>query len=54
MISLAWILLLVVCVVVWTRETKEPFDTKRINDFFDLANPYMEEKKKTFIGLKNI
>ncbi len=54
MIPLAWILLLVVCVIVWTRKIKEPFDTKRINDFFDLVNPYMDEKKKTFLGLKNI
>jgi hypothetical protein len=54
MIKFAWILLLVVCVVVWSRDRKEPFDTKKIINLFELTGPYMEEKAQTFRGLKNL
>ena len=54
MIKLVWILLLIVCVIVWSRDRKEPFDTKKITNFFELTDPYMDEKKQTFQGLKNL
>jgi hypothetical protein len=54
MIKLVWILLLIVCVIVWFRDRKEPFETKKITDFFELTYPYMDEKKQIFHGLKNL
>lgn len=54
MIKLVWILLLVVCVIVWSRDRKEPFDIQKITKFFELTDPYMDEKKQIFSGLKNL
>lgn len=54
MIKFVWILLFIVCVIVWSRDRKEPFDTKKITNFFELTDPYMDEKKQIFRGLKNL
>jgi hypothetical protein len=39
--------------VVWSRDKKEPFEIKKITDFFELVDPYMEEVKQVYIELKN-
>jgi hypothetical protein len=52
MIQFVWVLLLLVGVVVWFRDRREPFDTKKITDFFELVDPYMQEQNRTFLGLK--
>jgi len=48
-----WLLFIVVCIVVWSRDKKEPFEIKKITDFFELVDPYMEEVKQVYIELKN-
>jgi len=48
-----WLLFIVVCIVVWSRDKKEPFELKKITDFFELVDPYMEEVKQVYIELKN-
>lgn len=45
-------LLVVVCFVVWMRNYTEPFETKKIHDFFNTAEPYMEEAKQLYTRLK--
>ena len=47
------ILFVVVCVVVLTREKREPFEVKKMNDFFTLADPYMSDMNKLYSDLKN-
>jgi len=47
------ILFVVVCVVVLTREKREPFELKKMNEFFTLADPYMTHMNKLYIDLKN-
>jgi hypothetical protein len=48
-----WLLFIVVCLVVWTRDKKEPFEVNKITDFFELVDPYMEEVKQLYNELKN-
>jgi hypothetical protein len=48
-----WILFLVVCIVVWTRGKKEPFEQKKLKEFFEFADPYIVDVKKLYVGLKN-
>jgi hypothetical protein len=47
------ILFVVVCVVVLTREKREPFELKKMNDFFELADPYMKDMKQLYVDLKS-
>lgn len=47
------ILFVVVCVVVLTREKREPFELKKMNEFFELADPYMTNMNKLYSDLKN-
>lgn len=47
------ILFVVVCVVVLTRDKREPFELKKMNDFFELADPYITDVKQLYIDLKN-
>lgn len=50
-----WILfalLLLVCLVLWSR-MKEPFDLQRTTDFFELADPYMADMTRLYLGLKS-
>lgn len=47
------ILFVVVCVVVITRDKREPFELKKMNEFFELADPYMTDMNKLYIDLKN-
>ena len=47
------ILFVVVCVVVLTREKREPFELKKMNEFFELADPYMKDMKQLYVDLKS-
>jgi hypothetical protein len=47
------ILFVVVCVVVLTREKREPFEVKKMNEFFELADPYMKDMKQLYVDLKS-
>ena len=47
------ILFVVVCVVVLTREKREPFELKKMNEFFELADPYMTNMNQLYSDLKN-
>jgi len=47
------ILFVVVCVVVLTREKREPFELKKMNEFFELADPYMRDMKQLYVDLKS-
>ena len=47
------ILFVVVCVVVLTRDKRESFEVKKMNDFFELADPYMGDMNKLYRDLKN-
>uniref|UniRef100_A0A6C0HQB1 Uncharacterized protein n=1 Tax=viral metagenome TaxID=1070528 RepID=A0A6C0HQB1_9ZZZZ len=51
--NLIGILFVVVCVVVLTREKREPFELKKMNDFFELADPYMTNMKQLYVDLKS-
>ncbi len=51
--NLIGILFVVVCVVVLTREKREPFELKKMNDFFELADPYMKDMKQLYVDLKS-
>ena len=51
--NLIGILFVVVCVVVFTREKREPFELKKMNDFFELADPYMRDMNQLYVDLKN-
>jgi hypothetical protein len=51
--NLIGILFVVVCVVVLTRDKREPFELKKMNDFFELADPYITDVKQLYIDLKN-
>ncbi len=51
--NLIGILFVVVCVVVLTRENREPFELKKMNDFFELADPYMKDMKQLYVDLKS-
>lgn len=50
--NLIGILFVVVCVVVLTREKREPFELKKMNEFFELADPYMKDMKQLYVDLK--
>ncbi len=51
--NLIGILFVVVCVVVLTREKREPFELKKMNEFFELADPYMRDMKQLYVDLKS-
>lgn len=51
--NLLGLLFVVVCVVVLTREKRESFEVKKMNEFFELADPYMTNMNKLYRDLKN-
>ena len=51
--NLLGLLFVVVCVVVFTREKREPFELKKMNDFFELADPYMTNMNRLYLYLNN-
>ena len=51
--NLLGLLFVVVCVVVLTREKRESFEVKKMNEFFELADPYMTNMNQLYRDLKN-
>ena len=51
--NLLGLLFVVVCVVVFTRGKREPFELKKMNEFFELADPYMTNMNRLYRDLKN-